>query len=211
MALVVVLLIGGSIVRVKILDNPANFAKLPIPGQNTDDWSVYESSRHGYTIRYPQGYLLTEGQSGSIALKQPGAATEDPRSVGKRIGLSIYRLPSRTTLIAGGRKLDLRNASTLDELERQLAGPESTTTGQGFIIRRHFDEREALVCVLRESGENSFMTGGIYEVYILGEHEMERDERVLAVMSNNAGGTPHTHDRSLRRDMLNIFNTLHWK
>jgi len=59
--------------------------------------------------------------------------------------------------------------------------------------------------------ESPMMTGGIYEVYILGEHETEEDGRILAVMSNNAGGTPHTRDRSLRRETLYMFNSLRRK
>jgi len=209
--LVWILAIGWSIVRIKILDKPANYAKLPIAAQDTADWPVYKSSRHGYTLQYPSEYLLTEGTSGIIALKQNGASAEDPRSIGKQIGLSIYGLPSRTTLRAGGGKVDLRNVSTLDDVERQLAESGSDAQSQGFITRRRFDGHDALVCVLRVPGESPMMTGGIYEVYILGEHETEGDGRVLAVMSNNAGGTPHTRDRSLRWDLLYIFNTLHWE
>jgi len=206
-----ILVIGWPVVRNKTFDNPANFAKLAIPTEGTEDWVVYESSQHGYTLRYPQGYLLVEGKSGIISLKQNGASDGDPRSVGKRIGLSVYGLPSRTTLNAGGRKVDLRKASTLEDIEQQLTGPVSGVNEEGFVARRRFDRHEALVCVVRVPGESAMMTGGIYEVYILGEHETEGDGRVLAVMSNNAGGTPHTRDRSLRRDLLYIFNTLHWE
>jgi len=54
------------------------------------------------------------------------------------------------------------------------------------------------------------VTSGIFEVFVLGIFNMEDGERILVQMTNSAGGTPYKCDRSLRYDVLRIFQTLQW-
>ena len=74
----------------------------------------------------------------------------------------------------------------------------------GFLLGRK------LICTLRAPGEAPELTGGIFEVFVLGIHDLADGKRMLVQMDNTAGGTPYTVDRELRRDVLWIFHTLRW-
>jgi hypothetical protein len=190
---------------------------VPMFAENAKDWKTYRNKSFGLEIKYPASYFLCpeREQAGArrvdfdyVTLRQNTASAAECRTIGKRIGFYMYRLGGALEFNLSGKTIRLTEETTADDIaERFLKGDNRPA------VRRSCDSQDihgtkAVICRVRAPGEAPGITGGIAEVFALGIFEMENGERILAQMSNDAGGTPHARDRALGRDVVRIFQTL---
>ena len=188
-------------------DDPATFAAMPVSLEDTGDWKNYTSDTYGFTFRYPANYFLAPTSTvDALSLRQNTYSAEECRTAGQRIGMRLYRLGQ----ITGLGSLSLTESTTVGDIQQHFLAEKRGARVTRTAYRRDINGHDTLLCVARAPGEMAWLTGGIYEVFIYGVYENKNGERILAILSNNAGGTPHTPDRALRRDMLRVFHTLRW-
>jgi len=191
-------------------DDPATFATMPITPQEANSGKVYRNERFGFEIKYPENYFLDPSTSSDryISLRQDTTSAGQCKTSGKRIGLNVCRLEQDGSTTLGGYSIALTQDSTVNDIAPQFVRPDNRPLVQRNCYQRVINGTTALICTLRAPGEAVARTGGIYEVFVLGVHEMKNGERILIRVSNDAGGTPYTGDRALRRDVLRVFHTL---
>jgi len=218
-ALLIVLFIGWRMYQYQQYDVPANFATLPISTQNIRGWKTYHNEHFGFEIKYPDYYFLARTSDfnhtsnfGYILLRQHPVSAEEGKTSysGEGISLYMYRLGQVTSFGISGDSIKLTKETTADDIAQQFLEDDNRPLVRRDCHRRDINGNNTIICTIRAPGEMPLLTGGIFEVFILGVYEMENGERILARMSNNAGGTPYTGDRALRRDMLRVFHTLRW-
>jgi hypothetical protein len=201
-----------SVVRHQSVDDPESYAKLELSIEDPEGWPIYTNDRYGFELRYPPNYQVVKDQPDYVALRQNGDAAGDPDTIGKRIGLRVYDLASKHKINVGEKRFALDGTTTLDGIEQLLAEDAGKPANRAFFNhRRRFDGHDAIISIVRATGEMPLLTGGLYKVDILGMYETTPGRRVLIAMSNDAGGTPHLRDRTLRRDLLQMYSTLRWK
>ena len=214
--LVVVLLVGWRGWRGRH-DDPARLAAIRVTLEDTRHWRTYRYEHFGLELKYPENYFLAKTSDfdaakgfGYITLRQDARSAEDCKTLGKRIGAHVYRLGQVSGIGLGGRSVKLTPATTVADIEGQFLADDNRPQVRRNCHRREINGVDAIVCTSQAPGENAWLTGGIYDVFVLGVYERANGERLLVKISNNAGGTPHTGDRALRRDTVRVFHTLRW-
>jgi len=201
----------------KYIDDPANFAIMPISTRYIHGCKTYHNEEYGFEIKYPDNYFLVPSSSSErISLRENTSSAEECKTQGKRIGVYVYRLGKTPRgeicgIGLGGYFIKLTKESTLDDIAHQFL-----VDGNRPLVRRNCYQRVIngnfiLICTLLAPGESPERTGGIFNVFVLGIYEMKNGERILVKVCNDDGGTPYTVDRALRHDVLQVFHTLRWK
>jgi hypothetical protein len=206
-AILAVLAIGFRIEKNRHFDAPANYVSLPVYLGNTTHWKTYNSDTYGLTFKYPVNYFLTPNSAADrIALRQNTYTAAECKTLGKRIGIRLYRIGDISSIDS----LRLTKETTLGDIQEHRQAEKHSSQVRQTTYRRGIYGQDFLICVMCAPGEAPWLTGGIYEVEIYAIYETGDGGRVLLKMSNSSGGTPHTGDRALRRDMLYILHTLRW-
>jgi len=193
-------------------DLPAKFAGMPVSLQNIQDWKTCRNELYGFEIKYPENYFLCQHSVDRISLRQNTTSEEECRTAGKRIGLHVYRLGQVTGIGLGSYSIQLTQDTTVEDIAQQFLPDDNRSMVR--VLRtchpRKINGNDAIVCTITAPGEMPWLTGGIFEVFVLSIYETKDGERILVKVSNDAGGTPHKGDRALRRDVLRVFHTFRW-
>lgn len=186
---------------------------MPVSTEGRDGWKEYHDERFGFSMKYPQGYFHDPKHTTFLSLRQDTTSAEECRTSGKRIGVHIQPLGRGTALRLAGCSITLTSDATVADIEQQFLSEDAKDRRPAVhrtCHRRGINGTPGIICTLRAPGEAPMLTGGIYEVYVLGIFDVADGKRILVQMNNVAGGTPHTGDRKLRRDVLRVFHTLRW-
>ena len=191
-----VFFVGWHVYNSVKYDDPDNFANVPVSMKDMNGWKSYQNEYFGFEIKYPENYFLAQ--------KSDFNSTTN-------IGLHIFRLGPVTGISLGGNFIKVNKDTTVSDIAQQFLEGNKKTLVQRTCHYRDINGNNTIICIIRAPGEIPSLTGGIFEVFVLGVYEMENGERILVQMSNSAGGTPYTGDRTLRLDVLRIFHTYRWK
>jgi len=215
--LAIILFAGWRIYLYRQYDVPDNFAYKSIAIKDDSSWEIYHNEPFGFEIKYPENYYLAhtsdfnnQSSFGYISLRQNTSSADEAKTVGKRIGLYVYRPRKVSGISVGGYPIQLNRETTLDDIAQQFLVDDNRPAVLRNCYQREINGTEAIICIKRAPGEMPMVTSGIFEVFVLGIFNMEDGERILVQMTNSAGGTPYKCDRSLRYDVLRIFQTLQW-
>ena len=213
-----VFFVGWHVYNSVKYDDPDNFANVPVSMKDMNGWKSYQNEYFGFEIKYPENYFLAQKSDfnsttniGHVSFRQGTSSQEGHRTLGKRIGLHIFRLGPVTGISLGGNFIKVNKDTTVSDIAQQFLEGNKKTLVQRTCHYRDINGNNTIICIIRAPGEIPSLTGGIFEVFVLGVYEMENGERILVQMSNSAGGTPYTGDRTLRLDVLRIFHTYRWK
>ncbi|WP_319522890.1 hypothetical protein [uncultured Desulfosarcina sp.] len=219
-SVVLAVVIGWWLYAQHRYDDPDAFARMPVSTAGMGNWNEYHDAHFGFEIKYPQNYFLDQKYAADttsasptrfLSLRQNTTSEEECRTIGKRIGVHILRLGRVTGFNLAGCSIKLTENTRVADIEQQFlteASKDHRPKVQRTCYRRDINGNDSIVLTKCAPGEAPGLTGGIFEVYVLGIHETGDGERILVRMDNTAGGTPHTGDRALRRDVLRIFHTL---
>ena len=186
---------------------------MSVVAEDMDDWKEYHDQQLGFGIKYPRHYFHDPQHTTYLSLRQNTTSAEECRTLGKRIGVHVRQLRPGMAFDVAGCLIELTGDTTLADIERQFLAADSKDDRPAVrrtCHRRNINGTPSLICTLRAPGEAPELTGGIFEVFVLGIHDLADGKRMLVQMDNTAGGTPYTIDRQLRRDVLWICHTLRW-
>ena len=216
-ALLIALLVGWGLHRRRQYDVPATFATMSISAEDTRGWGAYHDDEFGFDVSYPPNYSLAPAIYSThksnlchVSFRRGAASSGGRRTAGKGVSLHAYRLGQITGMGLGGRSIKVTRETTLADIAQQFMADDNRPLVRRTCHRRDINGNQTIVCTIRAPGEQPLLTGGIFQVFVLGVYEMGNGDRVLVQMSNNAGGTPYTGDRAIRRDVLRVFHTLRW-